>query len=118
MINYTPVKSYKHLLVNILRFLIFLFYLYFFYLFHLTGSSGNTPIPSQASSPQLDTNYQSANSVDYTLDSSSKGEIGRSSSERGNEKSDHQQQSSSHTRNHQRHSRSPTPPSAYNLPRR
>lgn len=81
------------------------------------GSSGNTPIPSQASSPQLDTNYQSANSVDYTLDSSSKGEIGRSSSERGNEKSDHQQQSSSHTRNHQRHSRSPTPPSAYNLPR-
>lgn len=81
------------------------------------GSSGNTPIPSQASSPQLDTNYQSANSVDYTLDSFSKGEIGRSSSERGNEKSDHQQQSSSHARNHQRHSRSPTPPSAYNLPR-
>ena len=83
----------------------------------LTGSSGNTPIPSQSSSPQHETNYQNANSVDHTLDSSSKREIG-CSSERGNEKTDHHQQSGSHSRSHQRHSRSPTPPSAYNLPRR
>lgn len=77
--------------------------------------SGNTPIPSQTNSPQLDNNYECTNSSDYPMESTSKKEMAKSASEKGNEKND---QSGSHSKIHHRLSRSPTPPCAYHLSRR